>query len=138
MPQYWLIKSEPYKFSWDDLVRLQRDHWDGIRNFQARNHLKAMELGDLCLFYHSNEGKEIVGICEVVKTYYPDPTDETGQWVVVDVVPLKPFRRFVTLAEIKATSALANMVLLKQMRLSVSPVREEEFEYLLQMGQTTL
>lgn len=138
MPQYWLIKSEPYKFSWDDLVRLQRDHWDGIRNFQARNHLKAMELGDLCLFYHSNEGKEIVGICEVVKTYYPDPTDDTGQWVVVDVVPLKPFRRFVTLAEIKATSALANMVLLKQMRLSVSPVREEEFEYLLQMGQTTL
>ena len=138
MPQYWLMKSEPYKFSWDDLLRLQRDHWDGIRNFQARNHLKAMELGDLCLFYHSNEGKEIVGICEVVKTYYPDPTDDTGQWVVVDVVPLKPFHRFVTLAEIKATPALANMVLLKQMRLSVSPVREEEFEYLLHMGQTTL
>jgi predicted RNA-binding protein with PUA-like domain len=138
MTQYWLIKSEPYKFSWDDLVRLGRDHWDGIRNFQARNNLKAMKKGDICLFYHSNEGKEIVGLAQVVTEHYPDPTDETGKWVVVDVVPLKPFKRFVTLAEIKATPELANMALLKQMRLSVAPVRAEEFEWLLKRGETSL
>ena len=138
MTQYWLIKSEPFKFSWDDLVQLKKDHWDGIRNFQARNNLKAMKKGDICLFYHSNEGKEIVGLCEVVTEYYPDPTDETGRWVVVDVVPIKPFKRFVTLAEIKATPALADMALLKQMRLSVGPVRSEEFEVLLKLGETTL
>jgi len=138
MTQYWLIKSEPFKFSWDDLVRLKKDHWDGIRNFQARNNLKAMKTGDICLFYHSNEGKEIVGLCQVVTEQYPDPTDDTGKWVVVDVVPIKPFKRFVTLAEIKATPALADMALLKQMRLSVAPVLAEEFEYLLKLGETTL
>jgi predicted RNA-binding protein with PUA-like domain len=138
MTQYWLIKSEPFKFSWDDLVHLKKDHWDGIRNFQARNNLKAMKKGDICLFYHSNEGKEIVGLCQVVTEHYPDPTDDTGKWVVVDVVPIKPFKRFVTLAEIKATPALADMALLKQMRLSVAPVRAEEFDYLLKLGETTL
>jgi predicted RNA-binding protein with PUA-like domain len=138
MTQYWLIKSEPFKFSWDDLVRLEKDHWDGIRNFQARNNLKAMKKGDICLFYHSNEGKEIVGLCQVFTEHYPDPTDDTGKWVVVDVVPIKPFKRSVTLAEIKATPALADMALLKQMRLSVAPVRPEEFNYLLQLGETTL
>ncbi len=138
MTQYWLIKSEPFKFSWDDLVLLKKDHWDGIRNFQARNNLKAMKKGDICLFYHSNEGKEIVGLCQVVTEHYPDPTDDTGKWVVVDVVPIKPFKRFVTLAEIKATPALADMALLKQMRLSVAPVRAEEFDYLLKLGETTL
>jgi predicted RNA-binding protein with PUA-like domain len=97
-----------------------------------------MKKGDICLFYHSNEGKEIVGLAQVVTEHYPDPTDETGKWVVVDVVPLKPFKRFVTLAEIKATPELANMALLKQMRLSVAPVRAEEFEWLLTLGETSL
>ncbi len=138
MPQYWLIKSEPYKFSWNDLLRLKRDHWDGIRNYQARNNLKAMKVGDYCFFYHSNEGKEIVGICEVVREFYPDPTDESGKWVVVDVVPVKPLQKFVTLAEIKATPALANISLLKQMRLSVAPITPDEWHILLEMGQTTL
>jgi predicted RNA-binding protein with PUA-like domain len=140
---YWLIKSEPYKFSWSDLNRLGQDHWDGIRNFQARNNLKAMKQGDICLFYHSNEGKEIVGLCHVVTEHYPDPTftPEVGKenpWVVVDVAPLKPFNRPVTLAEIKATPALAEISLLKQMRLSVAPITPAEFKCLLKMGNTTL
>ena len=120
------------------MLRLKRDHWDGIRNYQARNNLKAMKVGDYCFFYHSNEGKEIVGICEVVREFYPDPTDESGKWVVVDVVPVKPLQKFVTLAEIKATPALANISLLKQMRLSVAPITPDEWHILLEMGQTTL
>lgn len=142
-PAYWLIKSEPYKFSWNDLNRLGRDYWDGIRNFQARNNLKAMKLGDICLFYHSNEGKEIVGLCKVVTEHYPDPTftpepDKQNPWVVVDVAPIKPFKRPVSLAEIKATPALAEISLLKQIRLSVAPITPEEFKCLLEMGNTIL
>jgi len=138
MPNYWLMKSEPNKFSWDDMVTIKRDHWDGIRNHQAKKNLKAMREGDICLFYHSNIGKEIVGLVRVVREEYPDPTDETGRWIVVDVEPVKPFERFVTLAEIKATPELADMQLLKQSRLSVCPIQPDEFERLLDMGKTML
>jgi predicted RNA-binding protein with PUA-like domain len=135
---YWLIKSEPNVFSWDDLIRIQRDHWDGIRNYQARNNLMAMKTGELCLFYHSNIGKEIVGIAQVVREHYPDPTDPTGVWAVVDVVPVKAFNTPVTLAEIKATPALSEMALLKQSRLSVVPIDANAFALLLTMGKTAL
>jgi predicted RNA-binding protein with PUA-like domain len=138
MPNYWLIKSEPNKFSWDDMVAIKRDHWDGIRNHQAKKNLMTMKEGDICLFYHSNIGKEIVGMVKVVREHYPDPTDDTGKWIVVDVVPVKPFTQFVTLADIKSTPELAEMQLLKQSRLSVCPVEPEHFKRLLSMGETVL
>ena len=136
--QYWLIKSEPYKWSWDDQVKKDVEHWDGVRNYQASNNMKAMELGDLAFFYHSNEGKEIVGICEVVKLYYPDHTDPKGRFGMVDFKAVKPVTKPVTLAEIKADPNLAEMALLKQSRLSVSPVRANEWDYILKLSETTL
>ncbi|MGE4313335.1 MAG: EVE domain-containing protein [Pseudobdellovibrionaceae bacterium] len=135
---YWLIKSEPFKFSWDDMVKKGTEHWDGVRNYQASNNMKAMEMGDICFFYHSNEGKEIVGITEVSKLYYPDHTDPTGRFGMVDVTAVKPFKRPVTLAEIKETPSLSDMALLKQSRLSVSPVKDNEAKEILKMGETTL
>jgi tRNA (guanine37-N1)-methyltransferase len=137
--QYWLIKSEPYKFSWADLNRLGRDAWDGVRNFQARNYMQAMRVGDLCLFYHSNEGKEIVGVCEVVREAYPDPTfiptaGKENPWVVVDVAPVTSLKKPVTLECIKRTATLEQMALLKQMRLSVSPVRPEEYQCIMELA----
>ena len=132
--KYWLIKSEPYKWSWDDQVKKGVEHWDGVRNYQASNNMKAMELGDLAFFYHSNEGKEIVGICEVVKLYYPDHTDETGRFGMVDFKAVKPLPKPVTLAQIKETKSLADMALLKQMRLSVSAVRKKEWDIICKLG----
>ncbi|HEX2574091.1 MAG TPA: EVE domain-containing protein [Polyangia bacterium] len=137
MPAYWLIKSEPFKYSWQQLVADGQTHWDGVRNFEARNNLRAMKAGDLALFYHSNEGKEVVGVARVVRTAYQDPTTEED-WSVVDVAPVVPLVRAVGLAEIKGTPELAEMQLLRRSRLSVVPVTEDEFKTVLKMGKTKL
>ena len=131
---YWLVKSEPYKWSWDDHVKKGVEHWDGVRNYQASNNMKAMKIGDQAFFYHSNEGKEIVGIVEVVKLYYPDHTDPKGRFGMVDFKAVKPLKKPVTLAQIKDTKSLANMALVKQMRLSVGPVTKKEWDIILKMG----
>ncbi|HUK08444.1 MAG TPA: EVE domain-containing protein [Stellaceae bacterium] len=125
--QYWLIKSEPSSYSWDQLVKDRRTQWSGVRNFQAANNLRAMKKGDRAFFYHSNEGLAIVGVAEVVKEAYPDPGDKSGKFVMVDVVPLEAVKRPVTLAEIKQTPALKDMKLVRMSRLSVSPVTAEEW-----------
>ncbi len=132
--QYWLVKSEPFKWSWDDHVKKGVQHWDGVRNYQASNNMKAMKIGDQAFFYHSNEGKEIVGIVEVVKEYYPDHTDEAGKFGMVDFKAIKPLKKPVTLAKIKETPAFTDMALLKQSRLSVSPVTAKEWTAILKMG----
>ena len=134
---YWLIKSEPYKYSWDQMVADGSTYWDGVRSYPARVHLKAMKNGDLCLFYHSNEGKEIVGITRVIKEAYQDPTTEDEKWVAVDVEVVKPLNSSVTLAQIKSNDNLANMALVKQARLSVGPVQEFEFEEIIKLSNTT-
>ena len=131
---HWLLKSEPFKFSWDQLVKDGRTHWDGVRNHQAAINLKAMAVGDTAFFYHSNEGKEIVGVAEIVRTAYPNPTDEAGRFVMVDVVPVKPVKRPVTLAEMKATPALADLALIRQSRLSVVPVSDEHWSIIMAMA----
>lgn len=133
---YWLIKSEPFKWSWDQQVKKGVEHWDGVRNYQASNNMKAMEIGDLAFFYHSNEGKEIVGIVEVVKEYYPDHTDPKGRFGMVDFKAVKPVNKPVTLAQIKSDPELADMALLKQSRLSVSPVKKSEWDYILKLAET--
>lgn len=135
---YWLVKSEPFKWSWDDQVKKGVEHWDGVRNYQASNNMKAMKIGDQAFFYHSNEGLEIVGIVEVVKEYYPDHTDPKGRFGMVDFKAVKPFKKPVTLKEIKATKSLQDMALIKQMRLSVGPVTKKEWDTILKMGETTL
>lgn len=135
---YWLVKSEPYAYSFDDLIEEKKTMWDGIRNYAARNHMRAMKKGDLVLFYHSREGLEVVGICKVVKESYPDPTAEKGDWSVVDVKPVKKLQVPVTLKAIKATEELQDMALVRISRLSVSPVKEKEFNTILQMGETSL
>ncbi|WP_436517560.1 EVE domain-containing protein [Ekhidna sp. To15] len=132
---YWLIKSEPNTYSWDDLVKLERDHWDGVRNFKARNNIKQMKVGDLCLFYHSVNEKSVVGIAEVVKEYYQDPTTDDHRWYVMDVVPVRKLKRPVTLAEVKADERLTEMQLVKYSRLSVQGVRKEEFDIILEMSE---
>ncbi len=121
---YWLLKSEPFKYSWDQMVKDGRTHWDGVRNHQAAANLKAMQVGDRAFFYHSNEGKEIVGVVEIVRTAYPDPSDEAGRFVMVDVAPVGPVKRPVTLAEMKADPELADLALIRQSRLSVVPVSD--------------
>ena len=131
---YWLIKSEPSAYSWTQFVADKKTSWTGVRNAQAAINLKAMKPGDRCFFYHSNEGKEIVGIAEVVKAAYPDPTDEAGKAVTVDVKAIEPVKTPVTLAAIKAEPKLAKMELIRQSRLSVSPVRDEEWALILAMG----
>jgi predicted RNA-binding protein with PUA-like domain len=132
---YWLIKSEPHKYSWDQMLKDKKTLWDGVRNYQARNNLREMKKGDLCLFYHSNDGKEIVGIVKVVKEYYQDPTTEDKNWVSVDVSPFATLKKTVTLAQIKSEPRLSGMALLKQMRLSVSPVKKEEFDLILELSE---
>lgn len=131
---YWLVKSEPFKWSWDQHVKKGVQYWDGVRNHQAANNMRAMKKGDQAFFYHSNEGKEIVGIVEVVKESYPDPTDATGKFVVVDFKAIKPLKTPVTLATIKETKDLSAMALLKQSRLSVSPVTAAEWKAICKMG----
>jgi predicted RNA-binding protein with PUA-like domain len=132
---YWLVKSEPFKWSWDQHVKKGVQGWDGVRNYQASNNMKVMKNGDLAFFYHSNEGKEIVGIVEVVKEYHPDPTDDTGKFGMVDFKAVKPLANPVTLEQIKADKKLAKMALLKQSRLSVSPVTKDEWDYILTLSQ---
>ncbi|MCA9510940.1 MAG: EVE domain-containing protein [Myxococcales bacterium] len=136
--RHWLVKSEPFKYAWDALVRDGRTHWDGVRNYEARNNLAAMEVGDLALYYHSNEGKEVVGVARVCRESYPDPTSDDPQWVVVDVEPLVALAKPVALAAIKKDPALAGMQLLRRSRLSVVPVEKAEFERVLALGGTRL
>lgn len=131
---YWLIKSEPNTYSWDDFVKLGRDHWDGVRNYAARMHMKNMKVGDLALFYHSVNEKSIVGVAECVREYYQDPTTEDDRWVVVDLVPKEKLKRPVTLAEVKADDRLTEMVLIKIARLSVQPVKEEEYDIIMELA----
>jgi predicted RNA-binding protein with PUA-like domain len=133
---YWLVKSEPGTWSWDDQVRDGTTFWDGVRNYQASNNLKAMKKGDLCFFYHSVNEKRIVGIVKVVKEYYPDPSDASARFGMVDVKAVKPFKRPVSLAEIKAEPRLEEMALIRQSRLSVMPVSEEQWNLILAMGET--
>lgn len=133
---HWLLKSEPHKYSWEMMVKDGRTHWDGVRNHQAAINLKAMKTGDTAFFYHSNEGKEIVGIVKIVKTAYPDPGDAAGRFVMVDVAPVKPVKRFVTLAEMKAEPKLAELALIRQSRLSVVPVSDEHWAIIMKMAET--
>ncbi len=132
---YWLLKSEPVKYAWDQMLKDKKTFWDGVRNYQARNNLKAMQKGDLCMFYHSNEGKEIVGIVKVVKTAYQDPTSDDSNWVVVDVSPFKALKQPVTLEQIKSDKRLANIGLIRQGRLSVMPLTPFEFDTILELSE---
>lgn len=131
---HWLLKSEPHKYSWEMMVKDGRTHWDGVRNHQAAINLKAMAVGDRAFFYHSNEGKEIVGIVEIVRTAYPDPGDAAGRFVMVDVAPVKPVKTFVTLAQMKAEPKLADFALIRQSRLSVVPVSDAHWATIMKMA----
>ncbi len=130
---YWLIKSEPEKYSIDKLQSDKTTFWDGIRNYQARNNLKEMKVGDLCLFYHSNLGKEIVGLARVIREFYQDPTTKVASWVAVDVAFEEKFDRPIGLAAIKERAELSQMVLVKNTRLSVQPVKAEEFDLIIRL-----
>lgn len=130
----WLVKSEPSVYAWDDLVRDGSTYWDGVRNAQARNNLAAMKKGDRVLYYHSNQGKEVVGVARVTKAAYPDPTSDDERWVVVDLAPVKRLARPVTLAEIKADRRLAKIPLVTQSRLSVMPIDAAAFGRILELG----
>ncbi|TKK68241.1 EVE domain-containing protein [Ilyomonas limi] len=131
---YWLIKSEPSKYSWEQFVKDKKTFWDGVRNYAARNNLRAMKKGDQLFYYHSNEGTEIVGIAEVVKEAYQDPTTDDTNWVVVDVKPVKKLKKPVSLAQIKGDKRLADMALVKLSRLSVQPVTTGEWITVLEMA----
>lgn len=134
--RHWLAKSEPFKYSWDDFVKDGSTYWDGVRNAQARNNLAAMKRGDLVLYYHSNEGKEVVGVAKVTREAYQDPTTDDTRWVVVDLVPVKPLKQPVSLADIKADPALAEIPLIKQSRLSVMPLDKRAFDRIVKKGGT--
>ena len=135
---YWLMKSEPVKYSWDQLVLDGSTYWDGVRNYEARNNLASMRPDDLVLYYHSNEGKEVVGVARVTSSSYPDPTTDDDRWVVVDIEPVVAFTRPVSLAEIKADAELAEMALVKRGRISVVPVQSDEFRRILKLGATRI
>jgi predicted RNA-binding protein with PUA-like domain len=128
---YWLLKTEPDTFSWDNLLKDGCSMWDGVRNYQARNNLRKMKKGELFFFYHSGKNPGIVSIAEIVKEYYPDPTSTEGDWSVVDVKPVRKLNRFIALQEIKKVPELHNMVLLKNSRLSVQPVTPEEYNIII-------
>ena len=131
---YWLLKSEPDAWSWEDQVKEGSSMWDGVRNYQARNNLKKMKKNDLCFFYHSVTERSIVGIVKVVKEYYPDPTDKTGRFVVVDVKATKKLKNPVSLDQIKENSKLKDIALVKQSRLSVMPLKKTEWEIIIKMS----
>lgn len=133
---YWLIKSEPFKYSWDQFEKDKSTFWDGVRNYAARNHLRAMKKGDQAFWYHSNEGLEIVGIAKVIKEAYPDPTADDGTWSAVDFAPFKKLKTPVSLAQIKTDKRLANMALVRLGRLSVQPVTDEEWKIILELSGT--
>ena len=131
---YFLVKSEPFKYSWQQFVDDKQTFWDGVRNYQARNNLQAMKKGDLVLFYHSNEGKEVVGIAKVVNEHYQDPTTTDERWVVVDLAPVEALKKPVTLETIKSDPTLQNIALVRQGRLSVIPLTREEFDRIVALG----
>ena len=133
---YWAVKSEPETYSWDAFVAEGRTAWTGVRNYQARNNLRAMKTGDLVLFYHSGTGKEVVGLAKVVKAAYADPTAKEGDWVCVELAPVKPLAAFVSLARLKADKILRDLVLARNSRLSVSPMTEVQFNRLLELAET--
>jgi predicted RNA-binding protein with PUA-like domain len=132
---YWLAKSEPFKYSWDDFLKDGSTYWDGVRNYQARNNLKAMKVKDKVFFYHSNEGLQVVGVAEVIKEHYQDPTTDDQRWVVVDLKPVDTLKNPVTLAQIKQESSLKEISLVKQGRLSVMPLSKKEFDKILSMSE---
>lgn len=136
--RYWLMKSEPFKYPWEALVKDGRTYWDGVRNYEARNNLAGMRCGDLALFYHSNEGKEVVGVAEIVKEAYPDPTIDDPTWVVVEIEPRVAFEKPVSLAMIKADPELKAIQLIRRSRLSVVPLTPAEFERIVALGGTVL
>ncbi|WP_428329060.1 EVE domain-containing protein [Mucilaginibacter sp.] len=133
-PLFWLVKSEPVKYSWEKFNSDGRTFWDGVRNYQARNNLREMKEGDLVLFYHSNEGKAVVGIAKVVKEFYQDPTTSDPNWVVVDLSPVQSLAKPVTLEEIKADERLKDVGLVRQGRLSVMGLKREEFDRIVELG----
>ena len=135
---YWLVKSEPFKYAWDELVKDGSTYWDGVRNYEARNNLASMRKGDLALYYHSNQGKEVVGVARITRTAYQDPTTKDERWAVVDLEPVVPLKRPVTLAEIRADASLAEIQLLRRGRLSVVPVTKPEFQRVLKLGKTSI
>jgi predicted RNA-binding protein with PUA-like domain len=132
---YWLVKSEPFKYSWEKFLLDEQTFWDGVRNYQARNNLKKMQIGDQVLFYHSNEGMQVVGIAEVVKTWYQDPTTDDDRWVAVDLKPTHTLKKPISLTEIKQEPRLANVGLIRQGRLSVMPLTREEFDCILELSE---
>lgn len=135
---YWMVKQEPEAYSWDDFVKDGKTSWTGVRNFQARNNLRSMRKGDVVFFYHSVSDKQVVGVAKVEKEYYPDKTAEEGDWSAVDLVPVKPLKKPVSLDEMKKDAVLKEMPLVRQSRLSVLPLSEEQAEYLLKVGETRL
>lgn len=139
MPKtFWLVKQEPADYAWAEFVKEGCTAWTGVRNFQARNNLRAMKSGDLAFYYHSGDAKQIVGVTRVVRTAYPDPTATEGDWSAVDLAPLKPVARPVSLSDLKADAALKQMAFVRQSRLSVSPVTADEAARLLALAQTKL
>ncbi|MES2395248.1 MAG: EVE domain-containing protein [Bacteroidota bacterium] len=132
---HWLVKSEPFKYSWDQFIKDKKAVWDGVRNYAARNNMRAMKKGDLVFFYHSNEGLEIVGIAKVTKEAYQDPTTDDTAWSVVEIAPFKALKHPVTLADIKADKKLADMQIIKLSRLSVSAVKPHEFDHILALSE---
>jgi predicted RNA-binding protein with PUA-like domain len=131
---HWLIKTEPHVWSWDDQVKNKVTFWDGVRNYQASNNLKIMEVGDLAFFYHTGDERRIMGIVEVIKPYYPDPSDSLGRFGMIDVKAVSPFSRPVTLKEIKEDGRFQHLALVRQSRLSVMPIDEKSWEMLIKMG----
>lgn len=134
--QYWLVKSEPFKYSWEKFLKDKKAVWDGVRNYAARNNMRAMKKGDLVFFYHSNEGLNIVGIAKVVKEAYQDPTTDDTAWSVVEIAPFKTLKRPVSLAEIKADAQLKDIQLVRLSRLSVAAIKVEEFDRILALSET--
>ena len=132
--QYWLVKQEPEDYSWSDLMRDGSTPWTGVRNFQARNNLRQMKVGDAVFFYHSGKEKSVVGIAQVAKAAYPDPIADDPAWIAVDIEPVEPVSRPVALVDIRANSKLSNLLLIRQSRLSVMPVTKQEFEEIVRMG----
>jgi len=132
---YWLVKSEPFKYSWEQFKKDKKTFWDGVRNYQARNNLRAMKKGDQVFFYHSNEGMEIVGIAQVIKEFYQDPTIDDERWVAVDLKPVKALKAPVDLQQMKAEKRLQDLALIRQGRLSVSPVSEDQWNVILELSE---
>ena len=136
--RFWLVKQEPSKYNWEQLVRDKKTYWDGVRNYQARNNLQEMKRGDLVLFYHSVIGKEVKGICKVTKEFYPDPTSDDPRWCVVDLKPVQTMRSPVTLDDIKSHPGLEDIALIRQSRLSVMPLSKKELKIILKLGGTSV